>query len=91
MSERLSGTVPKKKCFKISERVRDIFLVLGIGALIFFLAQSVFKEEETQATFNGSETEVRICRLLEEMQGVGKNGSHDLRNGRRRGERCSSV
>ena len=72
MSERLDGTMVEKKRFKISERVRDILLVLGIGAFIFFLAQKVFKEEETANPINGSETELRVSRLLEEMQGVGE-------------------
>ena len=71
MSEQLKGVIAEKKRFKISERIRDILLVLGIGAFIFFLAQKVFKEEDT-ATINGNETELRVCRLLEEMEGVGE-------------------
>lgn len=63
----------KKASLLWSEKGKDILLILGIALIIFVAAQFVFKEETASpAASVGSEMEIRVCRLLEEINGVGE-------------------
>lgn len=69
-NENLKG---KKTSLLWRDKGKDLLLILGIALIIFVAAQFVFKEEDaSNAASVGSETEIRVCRLLEEINGVGE-------------------
>ena len=57
----------------IDKRIRD-FILLGVAAvLLLFVAGKVFREEERTVTVsNLSDTEQRVMRLLNQIDGVGE-------------------
>lgn len=63
----------KKKGLKFSARMRDICILALIASLLLFASWKIFKdEEEPVSTAQASQTEEKISRLLEEIEGVGE-------------------
>lgn len=55
-------------------KIRDVLIVAGLGLLLVFAAWKIFYTKEDSAAIGNvaaSETEVKIIRLLEQMDGVG--------------------
>ena len=55
-------------------RVKDILLLFFLAIVILFATSQVFREDETEGAFSVSltETEAKIIRLLEGIDGVGE-------------------
>lgn len=61
-----------KKKLKFNERSKDLLLIFGLAIVIFAMAQLVFRgNQDTELTFHENETEQRVSKLLEEIEGVG--------------------
>ena len=54
-------------------RIKDIVLLCALGLVLILSAWQIFHAEESteSAKINATETEVRVMRLLEEIDGVG--------------------
>ena len=61
-----------KKAF--DKRVKDFLLLAILAMLLLFVVWKVFQDEPSKQTYTQthSETELRIIRLLEELDGVGE-------------------
>ena len=55
-------------------RIKDIVLLCALGLVLILSAWQIFHAEEgtESAKINATETEVRVMRLLEELDGVGE-------------------
>ena len=71
---RMMGKGSLKNFFKrIDGRVKDIFLLAALALVLVFSAWQIFHTEEATATsaVGMTETERKVMRLLEEIDGVG--------------------
>ena len=58
-----------------SGRVKDLLLIGVLGLVLFYTAWQIFQEDDlakTAAQFELSETETRVMRILQEIDGVGE-------------------
>ena len=72
---RMTGKGSLKNFFKrIDGRVKDIFLLAALALVLVFSAWQIFHTEEVTATsaVGMTETERKVMRLLEEIDGVGE-------------------
>ncbi len=72
---RMMGKGSLKNFFKrIDGRVKDIFLLAALALVLVFSAWQIFHTEEATATsaVGMTETERKVMRLLEEIDGVGE-------------------
>ena len=71
----MTGKGSLKNFFKrIDGRVKDIFLLAALALVLVFSAWQIFHTEEVTATsaVGMTETERKVMRLLEEIDGVGE-------------------
>ncbi len=63
-----------KKSSVFNGKIKDILLMGVLGLLLFYTAWKVFQENDsqTQETIALSENEVKITRILQEIDGVGE-------------------
>ena len=70
----MNSEMEKRKKFRLDNRIKDICILAVLALVLVFASWKIFgseKEvEETASTL--SQTEEKISRLLEEMDGVGK-------------------
>ena len=72
MNRKAEALKTEKKKLKFNERTKDLLLIFGLAIVIFAMAQLVFRgDQNTEPTFHENETEQRVSRLLEEIEGVG--------------------
>jgi hypothetical protein len=58
----------------LNGRLKDIFIVLTLAVILIFAVWKIFYTEDTATAYesgNVSQTETRVERLLEEIEGVG--------------------
>ncbi len=58
---------------KVDGRVKDIVLVCALGVVLLLSAWQIFHTEDAQeaASLGATEAEIKVMRLLEEIDGVG--------------------
>lgn len=75
MSKTASGNTPIKKALvRLGVKSRDSMLILVLGLVLIFVAWKIFHTEEESVVTNSvmTEAEVKVMRLLEEIDGVGE-------------------
>lgn len=74
MNKSIKGNEQNKPFKRMDGRVKDILLLSILGLVLFFAAWEIFHTEESVATVVNvsTETENKVMRLLEEIDGVGK-------------------
>ena len=73
MNKSVKGNEQNKFFKRIDGRIKDILLLSVLGLALFFTAWEIFHTEESVATVAevSTDTENKVMRLLEEMEGVG--------------------
>ncbi len=75
MNKEIENAPTQKFLTKRNGKLKDIFIIGGLGLALVLAAWKIFYTDEESAasvkTF-ASETEIKIARLLEEMDGVGE-------------------
>ncbi len=64
-----------KKMKWLNGRGKDVLLLCALAAILTFAVWKIFYTEEKTAetlAYSGSETERRVCRILEAIDGVGE-------------------
>lgn len=74
MNKSIKGNEQNKPFKRMDGRIKDILLLSILGLVLFFAAWEIFHTEESVATVVNvsTETENKVMRLLEEIDGVGK-------------------
>ena len=72
----MSNKPQKKKMSSfLSGRVKDILIIGVLGIVLFYTAWKIFEEDDvsnTAAQLQLSETEMKVMRILQEIDGVGE-------------------
>lgn len=71
MSKKGLATKMKKDWLRFEGKIRDILLLAVLGFILVFSAWELFHVEESQDVISMTEVEVKVARLLEEIEGVG--------------------
>ena len=73
MNKGIKGTVQNRPLKRIDGRIKDMLLLSFLGLVLFFAAWEIFHTEENVATVANvsTDTENKVMRLLEEIEGVG--------------------
>lgn len=56
-------------------RVKDLFIIGALGIILFYTAWKIFQEDDSAATaaqLQLSESEIKVMRILQEIDGVGE-------------------
>lgn len=74
MNKSIKGNEQNKPFKRMDGRIKDILLLSILGLVLFFAAWEIFHTEESVATVVNvsTETENKVMRLLEEIEGVGE-------------------
>ncbi len=72
MNKKDTDPVKGKITSIFSGKVKDILLLGALGFLLFYTAYKIFQEEPAQSALVLSDNEMKITRLLKEIDGVGE-------------------
>ena len=74
MNKQEMGNKVRKVFGRIDAKGKDILLIVLLAIVLIFTAWKIFHTEETTgaASIQPTETEIRVMRLLEEIDGVGE-------------------
>ena len=63
-----------KKRFVLDGKIKDILLISVLAIVLIFAVWKIFftDERQSQTMASASENELKVCRLLEEIDGVGE-------------------
>ncbi len=71
MNRREGENIRFRKLF--TSRIRDLVLFGVLGFILFYAAWKIFRKEDSAAeSFALSDTEVKVMRILEQLDGVGE-------------------